>query len=311
MQIIESFERIKKPFKNSVVTIGNFYGVHIGHQHLFKKVLEISDKIDGTAIVITFKPHPARVLKNSVHPLPLITLYEQKTELIASAGIDILICIPFTKEFASVSADSFIKNILVKQIGIKAIVIGRDYAFGKNREGNIDFLKKYQKALDFDVFVAESQKSETDEAKISSTFIREIVQKGEVEKATKALGRYYQIRGRVEQGRDRGGKLLGFPTANINLTDELNPKKGVYAVTVEIDKKIYKGVANIGFSPTFSDHIFTVEVHILDFSQNIYNKKIRVNFVSRLREEKKFNNIEELSKQIGNDILIARKILEK
>ncbi len=310
MQIIENFEKIKKPFKNSVITIGNFDGVHTGHQHLFKKVLKIADKIDGTAIAITFKPHPARVLKNNIY-LPLITLYEQKTELIAKAGIDVLICIPFTKEFASISADFFLKNILVEQIGTKAIVIGNDYAFGKNREGNIDFLKKYQKPLDFDIFVIDWQKTEGQNTKISSTFIREVVQKGLIEKAAKALGRYYQIRGKVERGRDRGGKLLGFPTANINLTDELSPKKGVYAVTIEIDKYIYKGVANIGFSPTFSDHVFTVEVHILDFSQNIYDKKIKINFVSRLREEKKFNNIEELAKQIGKDILIAKQILEK
>ncbi len=310
MQIIENFEKIKTPFKNSVVTIGNFDGVHTGHQYLFKKVLKIAEKIDGTAIAITFKPHPARVLKNSGHP-PLITLYEQKTELIAAAGIHVLICIPFTKKFASVTADFFVKDILVKQIGTKAIVIGNDYAFGKNREGNIAFLKKYQKALGFDVFVANWQKTEKSNTKISSTLIREIVQKGQVGKAAKALGRYYQIRGRVEQGRDRGGKLLGFPTANINLTDELSPKKGVYAVTVETGKKMYKGVANIGFSPTFADHIFTVEVHILDFSQNIYNEKIRVNFVSKLREEKKFNNIEELSRQIGKDILIARKLLKE
>ncbi len=310
MQIIGNFEKIKTPFKNSVVTIGNFDGVHTGHQYLFKKVLKIADKIDGTAIAITFKPHPARVLKKSSYP-PLITLYEQKTELIAAAGIHVLICIPFTKKFASVTADFFVKDILVKQIGTKAIVIGNDYAFGKNREGNIAFLKKYQKALGFDVFVANWQKTENSNTKISSTLIREIVQKGQVGKAAKALGRYYQIRGRVEQGRDRGGKLLGFPTANINLTDELSPEKGVYAVTVETGKKMYKGVANIGFSPTFADHIFTVEVHILDFSQNIYNEKIRVNFVSKLREEKKFNNIEELSRQIGKDILIARKLLKE
>lgn len=309
MNIIEDIEKIDHPYKNAVITIGNFDGVHIGHQALFHQVIEKARALQGTSIVMTFEPHPARVLKQNNHP-PLITLYEQKIELIEKAGIDILICIHFTREFASIPAKEFIEKILVDRIGTKAVVVGKDYTFGKNREGNLDLLKTYGKRLGFEVIVVrEIQMSNNSEDKISSTRIREFISDGKVVESQKLLGRHYQIRGTVMTGRDRGGRLLGFPTANINLYDELSPKTGVYAVTVECKGSKYKGVANIGYSPTFDDRIFTVEAHILDFNDDIYGQKIRVNFIKRLRDEKKFLNISELSKQIKKDINKARNIL--
>ena len=309
MNIIEDIEKIDHPYKNAVITIGNFDGVHIGHQALFHQVIEKARALQGTSIVMTFEPHPARVLKQNNHP-PLITLYEQKIELIEKAGIDILICIHFTREFASIPAKEFIEEILVDRIGTKAVVVGKDYTFGKNREGNLDLLKTYGKRLGFEVIVVrEIQMSNNSEDKISSTRIRELISDGKVAESQKLLGRHYQIRGTVMTGRDRGGRLLGFPTANINLYDELSPKTGVYAVTVECKGSKYKGVANIGYSPTFDDRIFTVEAHILDFNDDIYGQKIRVNFIKRLRDEKKFLNISELSKQIKKDINKARNIL--
>ena len=309
MNIIEDIERIDHPYKNPVITIGNFDGVHIGHQALFHQVIEKARALQGTSIVMTFEPHPARVLKQNNHP-PLITLYEQKIELIEKAGIDILICIHFTREFASIPAKEFIEEILVDRIGMKAVVVGKDYTFGKNREGNLDLLKTYGKRIGFEVIVVrEIQMSNNSEDKISSTRIRELISDGKVAESQKLLGRHYQIRGTVMTGRDRGGRLLGFPTANINLYDELSPKTGVYAVTVECKGSKYKGVANIGYSPTFDDRIFTVEAHILDFNDDIYGQKIRVNFIKRLRDEKKFLNISELSKQIKKDINKARNIL--
>ena len=310
MKIIEDIENIKKPYKNAVITIGNFDGVHIGHQALFHEVIEKADSIGGTSMAMTFEPHPARVLKQNNHP-PLITLHEQKIELISSAGLDVLIVVPFTLIFASLPAEEFVKEILVGRIGMKVIMVGKDYSFGKNREGDINLLKTLAARLDFEVVVTDwiqaSKNNLSD--RISSTIIRELVTAGKVEKAQKMLGRHYQIKGTVTVGRDRGGKLLGFPTANINLYDELCPKNGVYAVTVELKDRKYKGVANIGYSPTFDDHVFMVEVHILDFNENIYGQQFRVNFIRRIRDERKFSDVSELSEQIKKDVVKAREIL--
>ena len=309
MRVFNHLDQINEPFKNAVITIGNFDGVHIGHQALFHEVIEKADAIGGTSIAMTFEPHPIRVIKQNNHP-PLITLYEQKAELIERTGIDVLVCVPFTLEFAALSAEQFVRDLLVQKIGTKAVVVGEDYSFGKNREGNIDLLKLYAIQFDFEVIVSGPIKMTTAFSdRISSTKIRELVADGQMERAEKMLGRNYQIRGKVVTGRDRGGKVLGIPTANINLHDELCPKTGIYAVTVECENKQLQGVANIGYSPTFEDHEFTVEVHILDFSGNIYGKKIRVNFIKRIRDEIKFSNIAELIDQIKRDIAAARNIL--
>ena len=309
MQLIENLDDIKSAFKNAVITIGNFDGVHIGHQSLFHEVIERADAIDGTSIAMTFEPHPIRVLKQNGHP-PLITLYDQKVELIEKSGIDVLIAVPFTKEFAEITAKEYVLDILIERIGARIIVVGEDYTFGKDREGNINLLRSYAEALDIQVEVVDwipISKKSTD--RISSTRIRELVMDGRVRDAQKLLGRHYQIKGEVVTGRNRGGKLLGFPTANINLHDELCPKPGVYAVTVESMGKTFKGVANIGYSPTFDDYEFTVEAHILDFDNDIYGQTIRVNFVQRIRDEIKFSSIEELSDQITKDVSFARRVL--
>jgi riboflavin kinase/FMN adenylyltransferase len=309
MKLIENLDDINAPFKNAVITIGNFDGVHIGHQALFHEVIEKSDMLDGTAVAMTFEPHPVRVLKNNGHP-PLITLYEQKVELISKSGIDVLVCVPFTQEFAAISAKKFVLDILLKQLGMAAIVVGKDYTFGKNREGNLDSLVSYSELYDFEVVVVDwIPISNTIVSRISSTRIRKMVMEGKVKEVQKLLGRQYQIKGTVVSGRNRGGKLLGFPTANLQLHDELCPRLGIYAVTVEYRGNIYKGVANIGYSPTFDDNELTVEVHLLDFDMDIYRQEIRVNFVQRIRDEIKFESIEALSRQIAQDVLSARDIL--
>ena len=309
MHLIENLEEIREPLKNAVITIGNFDGVHIGHQALFHAVIEKADAIGGTSAAMTFEPHPIRVLKPNGHP-PLITLYRQKIELIASTGIDVLFGVPFTLEFAAVPARQFVEELLVKRIGMRAIVVGKDYTFGRGRKGNLAMLQELGQTLGFEVLVMDwIQRSHTLQGRISSTRIRKLVMAGKVAEARYLLGRYYQIRGTVATGRDRGGKLLGCPTANINLYDELCPQTGVYAVTVECLGEKFKGVANIGYSPTFDDHLFTAEVHILDFSGNLYGEDIRVNFIERIRDEKKFNSIAELSVQIQRDIQTARGLL--
>jgi riboflavin kinase/FMN adenylyltransferase len=307
MELINDLKNISKPFKNAVVTIGNFDGVHVGHKALFEKVMKKAEILGGTSVVVTFEPHPIRVL-NCHKDFPLITLYEQKVELIGAIGVDELICIPFTPEFAATPARSFVQNILCDTIGMKAIIVGPDYSFGRKREGNIGLLREMGESSGFEVIV--SNWVEQGPRRISSTEIRKLVKAGEVEEASRLLGRYHQLRGRVIQGRDRGGKVLGFPTANLAISDELCPVEGVYAVTVEHDKRTYWGVANIGYSPTFANGKFSVEVHVLDFRKNIYDHSIRVNFVRRLRGEEKFPDPEALAVQIGKDIEKARKILE-
>ena len=309
MELIEDLNQIKAPFKNAVVTIGNFDGVHKGHQALLSQVIEKGTQVGGTCIAMTFEPHPLRAL--GLSSPPLITRCDQRIELIESSGIDVLLCLPFDKVFAQIAAREFIEDILVKKIGMKTIVIGPDYTFGKNRIGNIELLKTKGKEFGYETIVSDWIRDvETDKERISSTRIRELVIDGHVDRAKHYLGRFYQIRGKVITGRKRGGSQLGFPTANIKLHDELCPKFGVYAVTVETVHGNFKGVANIGFSPTFGDQMFTIEVHILDFKENIYDSRIRVNMVKRLRDEIKFSSIEQLSDQIRKDIEKTKEIFK-
>jgi len=309
MELIEDLNQIKAPFNNAVITIGNFDGVHKGHQALLNQVIETGTQIGATCIAMTFEPHPLRAL--GLSSPPLITRRDQKIELIESSGIDVLLCLPFDKAFAQISAQEFIEDILVKKIGMKTIVIGPDYTFGKNRTGNIGLLKAKGEELGYETIVPDWIKDvETGTERISSTKIRKLVMDGHVDRAKHYLGRYYQIRGKVIKGRERGGSLLGCPTANIKLHDELCPKFGVYAVTVETIHGSFKGVANIGYSPTFGDGMFTIEVHILDFKEDIYDSRIRVNMVKRLRDEIKFSNIAQLSDQIKKDIQKAKEILK-
>ena len=309
MKLIENIEDIDNPFPNAVITIGNFDGVHIGHQALFHAVIEKAGTLDGTAIAMTFEPHPIRVLKKNGHP-PLITPFHQKVELIAATGIDVLICIPFTRRFAAVTAKEFVLDMLLGRIGMHTIVVGKDYAFGKNREGNLNLLKSYAELYDFTVDVVDWVPiSNGIPSRISSTRIRKMLLEGNVAEAQKLLGRHYQISGTVVPGRNRGGKLLGFPTANIRLKEELCPKNGIYAVTVECRGETRRGVANIGYSPTFENNEFTVEVYLLDFNEDIYGESIAIKFIERIRDEIKFSGVPELSRQIAMDVQTARNIL--
>ncbi len=311
MIVINNLDEITRPFQRAVVTIGNFDGVHLGHQALFQEVIDKSKAIDGTSVAMTFEPHPMQVLKKNYQP-PLITLLEQKIELIDRTGIDIMICIPFNRQFAALTPREFVEDILIRKIGMAAVVVGRDYSFGRHREGNVRLLRTFAELFDFEMIVADwIQRSETGADRISSTKIRELVMDGMVDEVRPMLGRFYQLRGTVTSGRNRGGRLLGFPTANLNLQDELCPKTGVYAVSVEWNNHTYDGVANIGWSPTFDDHVFTVEAHILDFEENIYGQQIRVNFIKRIRDELKFSSIEELAEQIQKDVTETRHILHQ
>ena len=306
--IYNNLNDLKTPFKNPVLTIGNFDGVHRGHLALFDKVKEIAHNIDGQSVVMTFDPHPIKVMKPGFHP-PLITPTEQKLKLIQAAGIDIILCVPFTKEFASIPPEDFVTDILLGKIGIREIVVGYDYSFGYKRQGTIDLLKTMGERYGFKVHVI--RQISVDGCIVSSTAIRKLVQEGDLDGAKKLLNRDYQVCGVVVKGKNRGARLLGYPTANLKLVDELVPKFGVYAVRVVIDGKEYNGLTNIGYNPTFGNNAFSVETHVLDFSGDLLGKTITVKFIKRLRDEKTFNSIEELAEQIGKDIVVAREIFKQ
>jgi riboflavin kinase/FMN adenylyltransferase len=305
--MILELDALRAPLTNPVLTIGNFDGVHRGHLALFEKVKARAAAIGGQSAVMTFDPHPLRIMKPGNGP-PLITPTEQKLSLIEQAGIEVIFCIPFNKTFAAISAEAFVKDILVGRVGIREIVVGYDYSFGHNRRGNIHMLREMGRDLGFFVHVVEPVRVQ--DTLVSSTMIRRLVLEGDLTTTRGLLGRNYQISGTVVKGKNRGGRLLGFPTANLRPVDALIPKQGVYAVTVLVDEGLHDGVTNIGYNPTFGDAALSVETHLLDFSGDLLGKTIRVNFIQRLRDEKTFPNVEALSAQIGLDIIEARRLLK-
>jgi riboflavin kinase / FMN adenylyltransferase len=307
MQTIRSLDEITPPAEGSCVTIGNFDGVHLGHQKLIRRVRDKARAKNLKSVVITFDPHPLRVLLGRNTP-PFITMTEQKLELISALGVDYALCLRFTKEMGALEPEEFVRSYLVEGLKAKELLIGYDYAFGKNRKGNFALLKRLGEAYGFTT--EQMEPVMVAGAIVSSTRIRDMVQAGTVWEVQPLLGRFYRISGTVIHGRNRGGALLGFPTANIQLVDELFPKPGVYAVWAEVLGQIRLAVANIGYNPTFGNTTLSAEVHILDFNKNIYGQTIHVHFVQRLREEKKFSSLEELISQIRKDIELGRTILE-
>lgn len=306
MKIIRNIEDIQGDFKNPCVTIGNFDGVHLGHQQLFDAVRRRALDNEGTSIAITFDPHPLQVLKPG--GIKLISTIEQKIELIGLSGIDVLIVIPFNRHFAKTSAESFVDEILRERIGVTDLFVGYDYAFGKGRTGNIDFLRRQGREKGFRVTVIEAHyKNGTI---VSSTKIRQLVAEGRMVETAELLGRYYQIRGEVQRGRQRGGPEVGYPTANLHISEEdLVPQCGVYVCQVICDEICYGGVINIGYNPTFGEKKLVAETHIFDFERNIYGKPIKVNFLKYLRGEEKFEGAPQLTEQIAKDVLAARDVL--
>lgn len=308
MELISNIANIKEPFIHACVTIGNFDGVHLGHQMLFSEVVSRAHRHGGASVVVTFDPHPLKVLRPG--SIRLISTTEQKIELIEKSGIDALVVIPFDRDFAATSADEFVEDILIGRIGVKELVVGYDYAFGRGREGNIEFLKAKGKEKGFPVTVVEAYYE--NDMLVSSTKIRELVSEGRMRDVRHLLGRYYQIRGEVQRGKQRGGPVVGFPTANLRISEEdLCPKRGVYVTQVVYDGRCYGGVSNIGYNPTFGENTLVAETHIFDFDDDIYGKPIKINLLRHLRGEKKFSGPEELSAQIWEDIQVAHEVLEE
>jgi len=291
-----------------VVTLGNFDGVHLGHQQIFKRVKEEASRLHGEGMVITFEPHPLKVLAPEKF-LPLLAPFRKKMMLIEKSGIETVLCIEFSSAFSEMSPSEFIKNILVEKIKVRKIIIGYDYHFGKGQKGDAQTLKDAGRIFDFEVEVVEPLK--VGQTIVSSSKIRDLIRRGEVEEASKLLGRDYPIIGKVVEGAKRG-QTLGFPTANLEISDELYPKTGVYAVEVTWHQQHFNGLANVGLNPTFSPgqarngKPFALEVYILNFNQNIYGDEIQVDFKRRIRDEVRFDSPARLVDQIQKDIQWAQ-----
>ncbi|MFP4167362.1 MAG: bifunctional riboflavin kinase/FAD synthetase [Desulfonatronovibrionaceae bacterium] len=305
--VYHDIEELSAAFcKPCCVTIGNFDGVHKGHQALIERVRRRARAEDLHSVVITFDPHPLRVLVGKKTP-PFITLTLQKLELLEKIGVDFVFCQRFSKELAGLDPEVFVFQHLVRPLGMKKLIIGHDYAFGKGRRGNFPMLQALGEKYGFEVERLEPVL--VDGAIVSSTRVRDLIEQGEVWRARDLIGRFYQVQGAVKKGKQRGGPLLGFPTANLVLSDELCPKTGVYAVWAEIKGRVHPAVANIGYNPTFGSDCLSVEVHIMDLDSDLYGEMLRVHFVQRLRSEKKFSSFEELKAQITEDVQMGRKIL--
>jgi riboflavin kinase/FMN adenylyltransferase len=299
MQIHEGladFPSIEYP----VVTSGTFDGVHIGHQKILYRIRELARKNNGETVLLTYWPHPRLVLYPQEHHLRLLSTFEEKVALLRDFGIDHLIVLPFTPEFSQMSSVDFIQHILVDKIQTKCLVIGYDHKFGKNREGSFDYLQAHSAKLGFSI--EEISRQDVDDMGVSSSKIRTALESGDLPTATSYLGRPYSLTGRVVAGQ-KIGRSIGFPTANIQVKDDykLLPKKGVYAVIVQVDDKQYKGMLNLGNRPTVAGEQKTIEVHLFDFAGDLYHKNLTVNFIQFLREEKKFADLAALKDQLVLD----------
>jgi riboflavin kinase/FMN adenylyltransferase len=288
------------PIKNAVVTSGTFDGVHLGHQKILNRLKEIAGKHLGETVVITFWPHPRLILKPEEDSLRLLNTFEEKADLLKHQGIQHLLRIPFTKEFSQISSQAFIKNILVDTIGTKKLVIGYDHRFGNNREGSFEQLKLNGPTYGFDVEEIEQQ--DVDHIAVSSSKIRYALESGDIETAIHFLGRPYSMTGQVVKG-DKLGRVLGYPTANIDLDSRLKliPSDGIYAVTVKYKSTIYKGMLYIGNRPTVNGTKRVIEVNLFDFNKEIYGESLTIYFHSLIRLDSKFQDLEALKKQLHDD----------
>lgn len=309
MKIYRRIKEISRPKESSVITVGIFDGVHRGHAYIIKKLVKNAKKTKRKSAVVTFHPHPF----SSLYPkkiIPLLSSLDHRLRLFEKLDVDIALVVGFNKTISLMSPENFVKNILVKKLGMKEMLVGEDFVFGKKRGGDIKLLKKLSKKYNFKVKKIKLLKKKR--KKISSTYIRSLILKGRIKESSALLARPVSILGTVKGG-TRTGRVLGFPTANVDPHHEAIPPSGVYAVYAKLEGRKYCGILNIGFRPTFHPMHYapepSIEVHILDFNKIIYNKDIEIIFVKRLRPEKKFNDMGTLKKRIAKDILRARKIL--
>lgn len=284
-----------------ILTTGTFDGVHIGHRHIINRIKQLTDEVGGETVMLTFEPHPRMVLFPEDHGLKLLNTPQEKSEQLAKAGIEHLVIQPFTREFSRKSAMEYVRELLVEGITPFRIVVGYDHHFGKNREGDFALLQEYGEMLGFGVEEIPAQM--IDEVNVSSTKIRNALADGDLATANSYLGYNYPLTGIVIEG-DKLGRTIGFPTANMHIPDpnKLIPAEGVYAVKVKVDDQWYQAMLNIGRRPTVADKgELRIEVHLLNVEMNLYGKEIKIEMLDWVRGEKKFNGLEELTKQLELD----------
>ncbi|MGM0548155.1 MAG: bifunctional riboflavin kinase/FAD synthetase [Bacillota bacterium] len=306
MQVITSKDYNSFKSDNTCLAIGAFDGLHKGHQLIIKKAIKIAKKNNYPAAVLSFYPHPLKIIAGK-NPPPAVVSRHQKISLLEEMGVDYYFEQEFNQEFAHLRAEDFINNILIDKIKVNTIVVGDDFRFAYKNEGNVDILREMGKIHNFKAEII-SQLHASDD-RISSTRIRNLLKAGELKQAKKLLGRPYQICGEVIHGKKRGRKM-GFPTANLKLeTDYALPPEGVYAVKVNIDQQEYIGAANLGYNPTFNNQEISFEVYLLDFKKDIYGKRLCVDLIEFIRGERQFKSKEELIDQMQQDILYTRQLL--
>jgi len=308
MKVIYGTGKTRKYFKNPVVTIGVFDGLHMGHQKLIRAAVRKAKRINGTAIVMTFAPHPVQVLHPNKY-LPFIVSLAQRVELFERLGVHACIVIRFTKRFSRLTASQFVKKYLADYLRPKAVFVGEDFQFGKDRQGTLDYFKKEGARYGMEVHTVSSVK--VGKRKIGSSRIRRLITEGRLSAIKRHLGRDLSIAGKVMKG-DGRGRTLGFPTANISPENEIILPTGVYAVHVLIGGKHSKGMANIGHRPSFkkNNSDINIETHIFDFSKNIYGKEITVEFIKKIRNEKMFQSAARMIAQLKCDEVRSRAILK-
>ncbi len=291
----------------SVVTIGTFDGVHLGHQAIISQLLKASEKENLESVILTFFPHPRMVLQEKF-PIKLINTIEERKELLEKTGINHLIIHPFTKEFSRLTALEFVRDILVNQLHIKKIIIGYDHRFGRNRNATIEDLIEFGKTYGFEV--EEIKVQQLNEVSVSSTKIRKALEEGDISTTNNYLGHSFTLSGKIVRGKGLG-KKLNFPTANLQMEEDYKiiPKNGVYIVQTEISGKQIFGLTNIGTNPTVDGKQQTIETYFLDFNDHLYDKTLQLKFIARIRDEKKFKNVEALKLAIKEDEVFARELL--
>lgn len=302
MKIIKDYRDHCFPPESQVVAIGNFDGVHAGHRSLLALAVDETRKRGLTAAALTFSPHPLKLLFPD-RRIFLITAEERKAELIAGCGLDFLVIAPFDRDFAARSAGEFYEQVLRRQLGAAVIVVGDNYAFGRDREGNPDRLRELGRADGLEVITAPPFR--LDGVLVSSTAVRQAIMAGDIKQASRLLGRPCAINGRVVRGKGRG-RDIGFPTANLVSEVELYPREGVYAAWADYDGQRYKALVNIGYNPTFADTGLTVEAHLLDFTGDLYDKTLKITFLERFRGEQTCSGVKELRRLIAADVSRAR-----
>ena len=306
MRVIRDLQDITPDLHGCFVSIGNFDGVHRAHQQIIGKVVKEARANQSKAVVMTFEPHPQKVLRPDQVPFYLITTLEEKLAILESLQVDATILIEFTLEFAKTTAEEFIRRTICETLKPQKVLIGHDYTFGKGKQGKPEYLRALGQQCGFEVEVIPAVL--IDNGIASSTRVRLAIQRGDLQEAAHLLGRPYTISGPVEKGFQRGSEI-GFPTANIRPDKELLPPDGVYAVFVELNGVRHQAVANIGYNPTFANETQTFEIHLLDFRGDLYGSDLKILMIRRLREERKFESPAILVEQIKKDITDAREIL--